>query len=159
MKFWLALFSLCFQRSSNSSSDSIFFFYGWSHISSTLQIIALITLVFVSSNTTLNIFLLLTFKFILHFHHTTQGFWSLFFMQNKKKAFPYANQFGTNMKFSWVTPNDIQWISRIIYFANINNSFICFIFIMFRVLNIYLYFCYVVTTYMLQSGIIKYQLM
>ena len=65
LKFGLALLSLYSWKNWNTSSDSIFIFLSLTYkepLASTLQILALITFIFVSSNVTLNIFLAVPFQ-------------------------------------------------------------------------------------------------
>ena len=74
---------------------------------STLQILALITFVFVSSNATLNIFWLFLPNICSIAICTTWGNWYFFFYYGRNKIFSYANSFANTMKFSWVIQNDV----------------------------------------------------
>ena len=74
---------------------------------STLQILALITLAFVSSDATLNIFGYSYPNMCSIAIRTTRGNWYFFFFFCRKKTFSYANSFENTMKLPWVTQNDV----------------------------------------------------
>ena len=77
-------------------------------LESTLEILARITFVFVSSNATLNIFVAVPFRI-----HTplssARGEAIVIFLCSEctKKIFSYVNRFANTMKISWVPQDDV----------------------------------------------------